>query len=286
MLCTEIDDEESRKALASPLFPQESEEEAGLRQTCHSNEERLLKRSQSISVSTGRPVCWQTQKRKSSKDCHDDRVRTVLELQKERLLSEARSEVLKYKNQTGMAEDYIRELKSQVGSQEMDFRSAMEGRAYSRRQQDLLHEELADRERALRVTQIRGIHELEALKRVQKLRVDEFSKRKMIEDHTTIQELTGKVQELQNEIHCMRVSRDFKDAESARSGQLSHVPSEPASFPLCICPGGFLGRPGHLQPDTWNTHGKSGNVFFFFFFFCEFTCVLFSTLLENTRFMG
>ena len=78
-----------------------------------------------------------------------------LELQKERLLSEARSEGLKYNNQTGMAEDYIRELKSQVGSQEMDFRSAMEGRAYSRRQQDVLHEELADRERALRDTQIR-----------------------------------------------------------------------------------------------------------------------------------
>ena len=133
-----------------------------------------------------------------------------MELQKERLLSEARSEVLKYKNQTGMAEDYIRELKSQVGSQEMVFRSAMEGRAYSRRQQDLLHEELADRERALRDTQIRGIHELKALKRVQRLRVDEFSKRKMIEDHNPIQELTGKVHELQNEIHCMRVSRDFQ----------------------------------------------------------------------------
>ena len=40
---TEIDDEQSRKALASPLFPQESEEEAGLRQTCHSNEEKLSK---------------------------------------------------------------------------------------------------------------------------------------------------------------------------------------------------------------------------------------------------
>ena len=48
---------------------------------------------------------------------------------------------------------------------------------------------------------------LEALKRVQEVRIDEFSRRKMIEDQDTIDELTIKVQELQNEINCMSNSR-------------------------------------------------------------------------------
>ena len=108
----------------------------------------------------------------------------------------------------------------------MDIKRAMEGYAYSkRREQEVLHEELADRELALRETHIGGIHEVEALKRFQELRVDEFSRRstRMIEDPDTIHELTGKVQELPNEINCMSDSRDCKDAESVRSGPLSHV---------------------------------------------------------------
>ena len=44
----------------------------------------------------------------------------------------------------------------------------------SRQEQDLLDEELAERQRALRETRIRSIHEMEELKRVQELRVDEL----------------------------------------------------------------------------------------------------------------
>ena len=46
----------------------------------------------------------------------------------------------------------------------------------------------------------------------------------------TINELTARIQELQNEVNCMNDSRDFNDAESVRSG-LSHVPSQPALLP-------------------------------------------------------
>ena len=63
----------------------------------------------------------------------------------------------------------------------------------------------------------------------------------MIEDRDTILELTGKIQELQNEINCMNDSRDFKDAESVHSGQ-SHVSSQPAFFPAFPDPGGMLSR--------------------------------------------
>ena len=75
-------------------------------------------------------------------------------------------------------------MKNQVEFQDMDISRAMEGCAHSRRQQDLLHEGLAARKRALRDTRIRGIHDLEALRRVQQLRTDEFSKiRKYAADH-------------------------------------------------------------------------------------------------------
>ena len=66
------------------------------------------------------------------------------------------------------------------------------------------------------------------------------------------------------EVNCVNDLRDFKDAESVRSGQ-SHVPSQPASLPPYRDPGGMLSRPGGMlsrndkPPDIWNTHGISGN---------------------------
>ena len=77
----------------------------------------------------------------------------------------------------------------------------------------------------------------------------------MVEDRDTILELTGEIQEWQNEINCMNDSRDFQDAESVSSGP-SHVTSQPVSFPLHPVPGGMLSR-----PSIWDTHGISGNVF-------------------------
>ena len=56
-----------------------------------------------------------------------------------------------------------------------------------------------------------------------------------------ILELTAKLQELQNEVNCMNVSRDFQDAESVRSGQ-SNFPSQPVFFPPHPDPGGMLSR--------------------------------------------
>ena len=67
----------------------------------------------------------------------------------------------------------------------------------SRREQGLLHKELADRERNLRETRIRNIHEIEDLKRAHELRVDEFSRGKLIENQNTINELVAKIQDLQ-----------------------------------------------------------------------------------------
>ena len=107
---------------------------------------------------------------------------------------------------------------------------------------------------------------MEELKKFQSSTFDTIARRRLVEDQDTILELTGKIQELQNEINSMNDSRDFKDAESVRSGQ-SHVTSQPVSFPPHPIPEGMLSRsegmPSRREgpPSIWDTHGKSGNVF-------------------------
>ena len=112
---------------------------------------------------------------------------------------------------------------------------------------------------------MRSLNEMEELKRFQGSTFDTFSMRNLIEDRDTITERTAKIQELQNEVNCMNDSRDFKNAESVRSGQ-SHVTIQPAFFPPFQNLGGMLSRSlGMLSrndgpPSIWDTHGKSGNV--------------------------
>ena len=107
---------------------------------------------------------------------------------------------------------------------------------------------------------------MEELKRFQGSTFVTIARRRLVEDQDTILELTGKIQELQNEIHCKNDSRDFQDAESVRSGH-SHVTSQPVSFPPHPVPGGMLSRslgmPSRKDgpPSIWDRHGVSGNVF-------------------------
>ena len=83
--------------------------------------------------------------------------------------------------------------------------------------------------------------EMEELKKFQSSTFDTIARRRLVEDQDTILELTGKIQELQNEVNCMNDSKDFQDAESIRSGN-SHVTSRPVSFPPHPIPGGMLSR--------------------------------------------
>ena len=110
----------------------------------------------------------------------------------------------------------------------------------------------------LREADEKSLNEMEELKRFQGSTFDTISRRRLVEDRDTILEFTGKIQELQNEINCMNDSRDFQDAESVRSG-LSHVTSQPVSFPPHSIPGGMLSRslgmPSRKNgpPSIWET---------------------------------
>ena len=101
---------------------------------------------------------------------------------------------------------------------------------------------------------------MEELQKTHVSKVDELSRRKLTEDQNTIMELRARIQELQNEVNCMKDSRDFKDAESVRSGP-SHVPSQLALLlPPYRDPGRLLSR-NNQPPDIWNSQGISGNAF-------------------------
>ena len=117
----------------------------------------------------------------------------------------------------------------------------------------------------------REVHhqDLKKMKELQKLQnstFDEFTRQKFIVDQKIIMELSGRLQELQNEVNCMNDSKDFQDAESVRSGN-SHVTTQPGVFPKHPPFEGLL-RPSFISqrqteepPNIRDTSGMSGNVF-------------------------
>ena len=113
---------------------------------------------------------------------------------------------------------------------------------------------------------VRSLTEMEELRKFQSSTFDTIARRKLVEDQNTILAFCGRIQELQNEINSVSNSKDFRDAESIRSGN-SHVTSRPVSFPPHSIPEGMLSRsfgvPSRREgpPSIWDTHGMSGNVF-------------------------
>ena len=130
----------------------------------------------------------------------------------------------------------------------------------------ILQEELWRQQKDFREVHQQSLTEMEELRKFQSSTFDTLARRKLIEDQNTIMELSGRVQELQNEVNGMNDSKDFQDAESIRSGN-SHVTNQPMLFPKHPIPEGML-RPSFVSPRRkegpfciWDTHGISGNVF-------------------------
>ena len=94
-----------------------------------------------------------------------------------------------------------------------------------------------------------SLTEMEELRKFQSSKFATIARRKRVEDQNTILELSGRNQELQNEVNCMSDAEDFQDAESVRSGN-AHVTSRPVSCP-----------PHPILEGMLRIHGMSGNVF-------------------------
>ena len=167
-LCdAELDDETIGKALSSPLFIQEREEPANLRQACHSHEESLLPAQFFFAhTGTGRPVyeLSSCQKRKSSREMENERIRILLEGQKEQILAEIKTEIQKYEVQADSDRRSIQELNGIIESQRREIDHTVASDERLRRDQLLLQEQLSEQNRDLREAHMKSLHEMEEMK--------------------------------------------------------------------------------------------------------------------------
>ena len=112
-------------------------------------------------------------------------IRTLLDDQKEQILAECQARISQHEFQAARAEEEQRLLQGQLLQQKLEFREAHQ----------------------------RSLTEMEEFRKFQSSTFDAIARRKLIEDQNTILELSGRVQELQNEVNCMNDSKDFQDAE-------------------------------------------------------------------------
>ena len=259
-IITEACVEYTQESLSEQRFPEDFDYDdvtigetllnACRRRADHSEEEGLSScLSSSVSHDrTVRPVVCTFDSQVSSvqeiqrHNSESEQIRILLERQREQILADCRAEIRKHEFQADYDRKSIQKLNKMIESQKEEICRAQQGDERRRQDQQLLHALFFLKQNwDLREAHEKSLSEMEELKRFQGSTFDTISRRKLVEDRDTILELTGKIQELQNEINCMNDSRDFQDAESVRSGH-SHVASQPVSFPPHPVPGGMLSR--------------------------------------------
>ena len=93
--------------------------------------------------------------------------RSLLEGNKDHLLSQVRFELVKAEHQVGSLNDCISELQQQAFAQRLELQDGQHGCSESRREQVRQQEELSTKEKVLRNTQIRSLHDMGEIKRAQ-----------------------------------------------------------------------------------------------------------------------
>ena len=139
---------------------------------------------------------------------------TLVEGNKDQLLNRAKSDPAKRELHVESLNKCIDDLLKRTEVQDRALQDVQNEFVESRRERTRLQEELLRKEKALRDTQIRSMHELEKMKRAQVQQVDEFSIQKLRETHETIQQLTFQLLQLQEQMNSMDSSGDFQDVES------------------------------------------------------------------------
>ena len=109
-------------------------------------------------------------------------IETLLDNQKEQILAECQAIINQHEFQAGRAEEV------------------------QQRDQQLLQGQLLQQNLELREAQQRSLTEMEELRKFQSSTFDTIARRRLVEDQDTILELTGKIQDLQNEMNCMNDS--------------------------------------------------------------------------------
>ena len=185
---------------------------------------------------TGKPVEEMIAEERESSSAQ---IRTLLNEQRRTIIAECCETVSHHELQAARAEQERKILQEELWRQQQDFRE--------------VHQQ--------------NLTEMKELQKFQSSTFETLTRQKFIEDQNTIVELSGRLQELQNEVNCMNDSKDFQDAESVRS-ENSHVTSQQDySLNILLFEGSL--RPSFVSPrrtdgpppNTWDTSGVSGNVF-------------------------
>ena len=124
-------------------------------------------------------------------------IRTLLDEQRQMIIAEYCEKIGHHELQAARAEEERRILQEELWRQQMFFRE--------------VHQQ--------------SLTEMEEIRKFQSSTFDTLAGRKLIEDQNTIMELSGRIQELQNEVNCMNDSKDFQDAESVRQWKFSRYQS-------------------------------------------------------------
>ena len=207
----------------------------------HSQREGLSvgQSSSSVSEQTGRSVGERTG-RPVGPIGQELNVGNLLDRQKEQILAECQAEIKKHEFHADDDRRSLLKLVEIVEFQQDELHCAR-AEEVQQRDQQLLQGQLLQQNLELREAHQRSLTEMEELRKFQSSTFDTMARRRFVEDQNTILELSGRVQELQNEFSCMSDSKEFQVAESIRSGN-SHVTSRPVSFPPHPIPGGMLSR--------------------------------------------
>ena len=130
-----------------------------------------------------------------------ERIRSLHERWKEQILTEVRTEIHKHEVQADSDRRSIQELNGIIESQRREIDHTIASDEQLRRDQLLRQEHLSEQNRDLREAHIKSLHDMEELKRVQELRIDESWRRRLIENQDTINELTARIQELWSQLY-------------------------------------------------------------------------------------
>ena len=121
---------------------------------------------------TGKPV---------GENSSNAQIRTLLDEKRQMIIAEYFEKIGQHELQAARAEKERRILREELWRQQMNFRE--------------VHQQ--------------SLAEMEELRKFQSSTFDTLTRRKLIEDQNTILEVSGRVQELRNEVNCMNDSKDF-----------------------------------------------------------------------------
>ena len=133
-----------------------------------------------MSDRTGQPV-GDRSRQPGEHRSSEAQIRTLLDEQKVKVLAECQARISQHEFQAARAEEEQRLFQGQLWQQKFEFREAHQ----------------------------RSLTEKEELRKFQSSTFGTIARRKLIEDQNTILELSGRAQELRNEVNCMNDSKDF-----------------------------------------------------------------------------